>query len=291
MKLSKFYRVVPDEVFLDKNVNLAMLKIYIYLLHYQRMYGDVFPSYDKIAEDTNISRPTIAKSLKKLENLGYITIKRTDGRVNRYRCNNIIGEKSKDENIPVETEPVKKVNSEPVKNFNWNNTNKNNTNTSPKGEEHHENFSTSKETPDNSTPSGNSSGENVPQKLNIKSGDKRRRKRHPDMLEAKKWFEKRYEERYMELCDFDSTDWGILNGLLHKHGWEKVRLKLIDAFERSRTGKFPFADQRVNLRAIKTHYDMLGDLKLKKERERTLGEPPDELKPDWYWKFMRGENC
>jgi len=71
---SNGYGIIPKKLMQNKELNVYDKCILAYMLSFTGGGNVCFPSYKKIAEDLQISEPTIAKSLKKLSGNGFIKI-------------------------------------------------------------------------------------------------------------------------------------------------------------------------------------------------------------------------
>jgi len=69
---SEGYGIIPKKLMRSKDIGLYEKAITAYMLSYTGGGNECFPSYKRIAEDLNISEPTIAKSIKRLVEKGYI---------------------------------------------------------------------------------------------------------------------------------------------------------------------------------------------------------------------------
>ncbi|MDD4689046.1 MAG: helix-turn-helix domain-containing protein [Eubacteriales bacterium] len=70
------YGIIPKKLMQDKQLNVYDKCILAYMLSFTGGGNVCFPSYKKIAEDLQISEPTISKSLKKLSMNGFIKIEK-----------------------------------------------------------------------------------------------------------------------------------------------------------------------------------------------------------------------
>ena len=63
-------------------------KVYSYLCcNYNRVLGYLFPSLNLIAKNTNMSRATVQKCIKQLEELGLIKIGKFENKISKYSNN------------------------------------------------------------------------------------------------------------------------------------------------------------------------------------------------------------
>ena len=93
MKMKRDFFQAPNFVF-DAEITQQEKLTLLYLLRCSDHNGICYPSYEKICEKCNMSRPTAIKSIKKLIELGYI-IKESKGysgeygikRANTYKIN------------------------------------------------------------------------------------------------------------------------------------------------------------------------------------------------------------
>jgi Mn-dependent DtxR family transcriptional regulator len=75
----------PIELIIDKNLSSMDKCIYLAIKQYADKSGECFPSRKKIAESMDITPLTVTRSIKKLENSGYINVKRSLDSVNHYK--------------------------------------------------------------------------------------------------------------------------------------------------------------------------------------------------------------
>lgn len=68
------YGLIYEPIFHDERVNTSMLAVYSYLCMRAGSKGSAWPSQNSIAKGTRLSRETVNRCLKKLENLGYVNI-------------------------------------------------------------------------------------------------------------------------------------------------------------------------------------------------------------------------
>ena len=68
----------PLLVLYDSRLKPVDKIIYVYLVGYSGLYGYAFPSYKRICNELKISRNTLSKSLKRLEEIGLISIERRE---------------------------------------------------------------------------------------------------------------------------------------------------------------------------------------------------------------------
>lgn len=76
---------IPNALILDERVSKGAVLIFLVLR--MRQFGnkaDSFPSWQTLCTESRLSRGSINKSITLLEELGYIKVKRENGRVNRY---------------------------------------------------------------------------------------------------------------------------------------------------------------------------------------------------------------
>lgn len=69
---SEGYGIIPKKLMRSKDIGVYEKVITAYMLSYTGGGNECFPSYKRIADDLNISEPTIAKSIKRLVEKGYI---------------------------------------------------------------------------------------------------------------------------------------------------------------------------------------------------------------------------
>ena len=88
MKLKGFTFVqVPLWLLACSNVDPQAKVIYGYLVWRQGRNAGCWPSLDKIAADLQLSRASVMRHLRRLEQLGYIQVTREKGRANLYTVN------------------------------------------------------------------------------------------------------------------------------------------------------------------------------------------------------------
>lgn len=76
---------LPYALITDKNITSNEFRIYSYLMSkYNESKKRAFPSFDQISKQLNISKMTVNKSIKKLSNLGYMTISKKTGITGNY---------------------------------------------------------------------------------------------------------------------------------------------------------------------------------------------------------------
>lgn len=73
------------ELITDTNITSNEFRIYTYLMSlHNEMQGCSFPSMDKIVEKTNISLATVKRSIKRLVELGYMTVEKQKAKIGNF---------------------------------------------------------------------------------------------------------------------------------------------------------------------------------------------------------------
>lgn len=76
MSTASWFGKVPGRAFLDNRLTCADIAILAALGWRADHLGQCFPSFDKLAEDSKVSRSSVARRLKLLVSLGYLTVRR-----------------------------------------------------------------------------------------------------------------------------------------------------------------------------------------------------------------------
>lgn len=122
------FSVINNNLIRDKKMNAYDKTTFIVLcLHADNETGECYPSQKTISEYVGASRPTIIKSLKKLEESGYISIRKTTKGVKTFNVYTILETENEDENdghdvndIDTASEPCKRDLHSDVKEVNTN---------------------------------------------------------------------------------------------------------------------------------------------------------------------------
>ena len=85
------YTIIDNEFYSDRNIDVYEKAVLSYLIRYFNVnYGYSFPTREQMQQDNNISPSKLTKTLKSLQEKGYITIKNNHkkaGRNNIYYIN------------------------------------------------------------------------------------------------------------------------------------------------------------------------------------------------------------
>ena len=89
MEKNKQFVKVPNTDLAEKGLEMKDLVVYAYLRkHYNNTTKDAFPSFSLLVEESGISKPTLIRSVERLEAAGYIEV-RKDKKVNHYKFSEI----------------------------------------------------------------------------------------------------------------------------------------------------------------------------------------------------------
>jgi hypothetical protein len=87
---------VPNLILNNKDLSFAAKVVYAKLLSYAWNNNRVFPGQETMAEELGTSQPTIARSVKELEDIGYLEIQRRgQGLTNLYILRHTVKPKTK----------------------------------------------------------------------------------------------------------------------------------------------------------------------------------------------------
>lgn len=81
---NKQFVKVPNINFKETGLEMKDLVVYAYLKkHYNHITKESFPSFSTLVKESGISKPTLIKSVNRLQTAGYINIKK-DRKQNHY---------------------------------------------------------------------------------------------------------------------------------------------------------------------------------------------------------------
>lgn len=134
--LSEGYGIVPKKMMKDKNITIYDKAVLCYMLSYTGSGNTCFPSYASMIEHLGISKPTLSKSIKSLQESGYLEVSRLFSdpmkHNNKYKIVFLSNENDLDGHFGEPTR-YKEVNPRGINRFTSNNNNNNNNNNNKEG--------------------------------------------------------------------------------------------------------------------------------------------------------------
>ena len=79
-----FYTKVDNNLLRNENLKANTKILLLVIISYESKEGYSYPSHSRLIKETGLSKSTLIKCLKELEELGYITSEKTTGNNNKY---------------------------------------------------------------------------------------------------------------------------------------------------------------------------------------------------------------
>jgi hypothetical protein len=78
--------ICPEILLIDENLTPAGKIVWLAIRNREGRNGNAWPSMDTIAADTGLGRRTVVRATEKLEELGWLKVKKETGGSNLYEC-------------------------------------------------------------------------------------------------------------------------------------------------------------------------------------------------------------
>ena len=85
-----FYTKINNDLLRNENLKANTKILLLVIMSYESKEGFSYPSHSRLIKETGLSKPTLIKCLKELEELGYIISEKSTGSNNKYFINNSI---------------------------------------------------------------------------------------------------------------------------------------------------------------------------------------------------------
>ena len=79
-----FYTKINNDLLRNENLKANTKILLLVIMSYESKEGYSYPSHSRLMKETGLSKSTLIKCLKELEELGYITSEKTAGNNNKY---------------------------------------------------------------------------------------------------------------------------------------------------------------------------------------------------------------
>ena len=79
-----FYTKINNDLLRNENLKANTKILLLVIMSYESKEGYSYPSHSRLIKETGLSKSTLIKCLKELEELGYITSEKTAGNNNKY---------------------------------------------------------------------------------------------------------------------------------------------------------------------------------------------------------------
>lgn len=94
------YTIIDNDFYSDRNLDPYEKTVLSYLIRYYNFnFGYSFPTREQIQHDNNISPSKLTKTLKSLQEKGYITIKNNHKKAGRNKRTSIFGFSSRQQRL------------------------------------------------------------------------------------------------------------------------------------------------------------------------------------------------
>lgn len=85
-----FYTKINNDLLRNENLKANTKILLLVIMSYESKEGYSYPSHSRLIKETGLSKSTLIKCLKELEELGYIISEKSTGNNNKYFINNSI---------------------------------------------------------------------------------------------------------------------------------------------------------------------------------------------------------
>ena len=79
-----FYTKINNDLLRNENLKANTKILLLVIMSYESKEGYSYPSHSRLIKETGLSKSTLIKCLKELEELGYITSEKAAGNNNKY---------------------------------------------------------------------------------------------------------------------------------------------------------------------------------------------------------------